>query len=311
MISNDVLALIQLDPPGIELYRLFNMRSEGEEGATHSSHHSSRNDGPRMDRLCTLLFPPLRQQRGGTGADASVSKAFCVGEHLGHQTFSCETCPEHHRAPQGSGQIFRQSARDSVVSVVMGIVGCEGRLRNFEVVVRCDTLLSFADGVHAVPTAAVVGDVNPKEDDENGVALWDAWGPRATSVTALGSTPVGWRNLFGERRATIEKGGQIRIRDYNSYRIRRARNSNVVLDQNGTCRIVESSTIRGREWFEEDVTTVLPYLDIVVDVPGCKGCREIYLEQDEVLLRVNDLPVDRVSRVCRCHRSMMLQVAFG
>ncbi|KAF8502729.1 hypothetical protein F5888DRAFT_1800270 [Russula emetica] len=291
MISTDILALIQLDPPGIELCRVSNMRNEGEEGATNSSHHSSQNDGPRMDRLCTLLFSPLRQ-RDGTGAGATASTAFCVGEHSGHQTFSCEPWPEYHHAPLGRGQIFRQSTRDSVVSVTMGIVGCDGRLCNFEVVVRCETLLSYADGVHVVPTAAVVGDVNAKEGNGNDVVLWDVWGPQATSVTALDSTPVGWRNLFGERRATIEKGGQIRIRDYNSYRIRRARDSNVGLDQNGTCRIVKSSTIRGGEWFEEDVTTMLPYLDIVADV---RGCKEIYLEQDEVLLRVDNLPFDEVA----------------
>jgi hypothetical protein len=96
---------------------------------------------------------------------------------------------------------------------------------------------------------------------------------------------VGWRDSFSERRASIEKGGQtVRIRDYNSYSIRRERDSNVgpSPDQNGTRRIVESSTIRGGGWFEEDVTTVLPYLDIVVDV---RECREIYLEQHEILLR--------------------------
>jgi hypothetical protein len=314
MISNDVLALIQLDPPGIELYRVSYIRNEGEEGATNSRHHSNRNDGPRMDRLCTLLFPPLRQQRDGTSASASVFTAFCVGEHLCHQTFSSETLPEYHRAPLGRGQIFRQSTRDSVLSVVMGIVGCDYGLCNFEVVVRCDTLLSYADGVPVVPTAAVVGDINVKDGNENDAVLWDAWGPRATSVTSLGPPgQVGWRNLFGERRATIENGIQIRIRDYNSYRIRQARDSNIgpSPDQSGTLRIVENTTIQGEEWFEEDVTTALPYLDIMVDVWGCKRCKEIYLEQDEVLLRVDDLPVDEVSGMCCCDRLIMLRVAFG
>jgi hypothetical protein len=56
---------------------------------------------------------------------------------------------------------------------------------NFEVVVRCDTLLSYANGIRVTPTAAVVGgDVNAKEGND---VLWDAWGPQATSVTALDS----------------------------------------------------------------------------------------------------------------------------
>lgn len=115
----------------------------------------------------------------------------------------------------GRGQIFRQSV-GTALFVVMEIIGCNGHLCNFEVVVRCDTLLSYADGVHVVPTAAL-GDVDAKEGNEIDVVLWDAWGPRATSVTASDSTPVRWRNLSGERRATIEKGGQIRIPDYNSF----------------------------------------------------------------------------------------------
>jgi hypothetical protein len=35
-------------------------------------------------------------------------------------------------------------------------------------------LLSDADGVHVVPTSAVVGDINTKESNENDVVLWVA-----------------------------------------------------------------------------------------------------------------------------------------
>ena len=309
MISNDVLALIRLDPPGIELCRLSNMQNEGEEGATNTSHHSSQNDGPRMDRLCMLLFPPLRPQPDGIGARARLHTGFWVGRN-GYQTFSREPWPEYHRAPLRRSQIFRQSMKDSVVSVVIGLDVRGAHLRHFEVIVRCGTLLSYADGVHVVPPASVVGDVDAKEGNEGDVVPWDAWGPRATIFTALNATPVGWRNVFGERMATIEKGGRIRIRDYNSYRIRQARDSNVGLDQNGTRRIVEGSTTKRGVWFEEDVTTMLPYLEIVVDALGCKVYRDIYLEQDEILLRVDDLQADEVSGMCRCHRLMMFRVAF-
>jgi hypothetical protein len=64
MISKDVLALVQLDPPGIELCRVSNMKREAEDGhggdggATNT--RGSPNDGPRMDKLCTLLLPPLQ-----------------------------------------------------------------------------------------------------------------------------------------------------------------------------------------------------------------------------------------------------------
>jgi hypothetical protein len=302
MISTDVLALIQLNPPGIELYRVSNIQNEGEEGATISSRHSSQNDGPRIDRLCTLLFPPLRPglQSYVSGAGASVYTASCVGEHPGHQKNSYEPGPECHRAQLGRSQIFRQSTRDSIISVIMTLVrGKPDNLRLFglEVVVRCDTLLSYADRVHVVPAAAVVGNVNPKECDETDVVPWDAWGPQVTSATAIDSMRTGcqWISLFGERRATVEMWGPIRIRDYNSYRIQQARDSDVGLSRNSTCRIVESTTIPAGKWFKEDVTTALPYLDIVVDVPGGKGCSAIYLEQDEILVRTRYLPVYKVS----------------
>ena len=88
----------------------------------------------------------------------------------------------------GRGQIFRQSTKGSVISIMMEVRGWDGSMCNFEVVVRWDTLHSYADGAHVVPTAAVVRDVIAKEGNENSVVLLNAWGPRATSVTALDST---------------------------------------------------------------------------------------------------------------------------
>jgi hypothetical protein len=122
-------------------------------------------------------------------------------------------------------------------------------------------------------------------------------------------------SLLGERRATVEHVGlPVCIRDYNPYRIRRAKASMVAkglgghaghgweedepegeegpegnadtCHPKGTRRITESGAIQGGEWFEEDVRTSLPHLEIKVDVPGC---REIYMEQDQVLFRAEDL----------------------
>jgi hypothetical protein len=376
MISKDVLALVQLDPPGIELCRISNMGKEvedeaageeeggGEEGsgtsgdrvggATNDSSRgrSGRSDGrPRMDKLCTLLLPPLREERDGTGA--RVIWSFCVGEHPGHQTFSRGPWPEYRRAPLGRRHMFRQSTKDSIVSVVMQIEGCEGRLRKtFEFVVRCATLLAYADAARVravVPNAAVAADAESSDGDGDGRSAstqaqarvvvgdvnaeegvpWAAWGPRATALSD--QTHVRWRYLLGERRATIEQGvHRIRIRDYNPYRIRQAKASMVakglgrhewrdsherhegedssdegegIVDPfhpHGTRRITESSTTRGGDWFGEDVRTALAHLDVTVDVPGC---RDIYMEQDQVLLRMDDL--DKVSGLCRFDRLMM------
>jgi hypothetical protein len=243
--------------------------------------------------------------------------------------------------------MFRQSTKDSIVSVVMQIKGCEERLgKTFEFVVRCATLLAYADAARAVvPDATVAADAESSDGDgdgdgegrsasasaqaqvvvgevnaEEGVP-WAAWGPRATALSD--QTHVGWRYLLGERRATIEQGvHRIRIRDYNPYRIRQAKASMVakglgrhewrdsherhegedssdegegIVDPfhpHGTRRITESSTTHAGDWFAEDVRTALPHLDVTVDIPGCK---EIYMEQDQVLVHVDDL--DKVSGV--------------
>lgn len=62
---------------------------DSDSGATNdnSRGRSCGSDGrPRMDKLCTLLVPPLRQERDGTGARARAMSTFCVGEHAGYQT---------------------------------------------------------------------------------------------------------------------------------------------------------------------------------------------------------------------------------
>ena len=309
---------------------------------------SGRSDGrrPRMDKLCTLLLPPLRQARDGING-ARVIWTFIVGEHPGHQTFSRGPWPEYRHARVGRRHVFRQSTRDSIVSVVMQIEGYQRRLRTFEFVVRCDTLLAYAaDAAARVvvdPTAGIAVDAESSQgqgrarvvvgdgdvDAVGKCVPWVAWGPRATALSD--QTHVGWRYLLGERRATIaptiEVGvDRIRIRDYNPYRIRQARASMVakglgrqeweweggggdsrelqgedyssdegegIVDRfhpRGTRRITERSVTHAGEWFEEDVRTALPHLTVAVDVPGC---REIYMEQDQLLLRVDDL--DKVS----------------
>jgi hypothetical protein len=358
MISKDVLAQVQLDPPGIELCRISNMQKEaegegGEDGggsgddgaaAAAANDRGSRSNGPRMDKLCTLLLPPLRKRQDGTtGSSAYINWASCIGQHPGHHTFSRGPWPEYRSAPQGRPRTFRQSTEDSIVSVMMEIMGCERRPHLFEVVVRCATLLAYADAAAAaaarvpvVPTESSNGDGQSAsardvlgDGDvvvEAGVP-WDAWGPRATAMSDQTDWHVGCRYMLGEREATIE-GDEIRIRDYNPYRIRQAKASMVAKGLGGhhdglgedsheeegsadtahpnggggTRRITEgNTTIRGGEWFEEDVSTALPHLDAVVDMPGC---RAIYMEQDQIMLLVDDL--DQVSwMMCRFDRLMM------
>ena len=296
MISEDVFALVQLDPLGIELCRISNMKGEG-----------GSDSGPHMDKLCTLLLPPLQD---GARPDWAV----CVGEHPGHQPFSRGPWPEYRRAPPR--RQFRQSTRDSIVSVVMQITGSSERgvPRMFDLVVRCATLLAHA---HAADAAK---DNKGGDNDDDDAVPWAEWGPRSTSMSD--HTSFEWNDLLGERRATVDPlGHEIRIHDYNPYRIRQARKSGLAVGgggeegrgrggggelegrrtgdselelsveegnhtrRSGSRRITERRTIQGGEWFREDVSTALPHLDTMIYKPGC---RAIYMEQDQLLLHVDD-----------------------
>jgi hypothetical protein len=148
--------------------------------------------------------------------------------------------------------MFRQSTRDSIVKIMISIRGYKGLSRTIEVVVRCATLLAYADGSRVVPTApdtittdaetsngdedgqlasalaqSIVGDANADNDPEGGTdggdVPWDAWGPRATAASDY--PHVGWRVVFGERMVTddVHPKYQLCIRDYNPYRIQQAR----------------------------------------------------------------------------------------
>jgi hypothetical protein len=231
----------------------------------------------------------------------------------------------------------------------MKINGSDRQFPTFEIVLRYATLLAYAEGAHAVPTATiayahhessngdedgqsvlmqyVVGDANADNNAVGGVngddVPWGAWGPRATAVSER--LRLGWLHslgVVGERRITVERNvGQICIRDYNPYRIQQARasmmakgfrghgwgDSNEEGDERGgnadtfhpkvTRRIIEKTTTQRKGFFEEDVTTALPHLETKIDEPGC---RAIYVEQDKILIRVNDL--DKVSGVYSCDR---------
>jgi hypothetical protein len=125
MISNDVLALVQLDPPGIELCRVSNMKKEAEEGGDGGAPYDrgSRNDEPRIDKLCTLLLSQLWKPLDGTGTPAFAFWAYCTGEHPGHRTFSRGPWPDYCSAPLGRRKMFRQSTKDSILRIMMHIIG--------------------------------------------------------------------------------------------------------------------------------------------------------------------------------------------
>jgi hypothetical protein len=58
MISKDVLALVQLDPPGIELCRISNMRKEVEDEATGEEGSGTSGDRDRNRRSYQIISSP-------------------------------------------------------------------------------------------------------------------------------------------------------------------------------------------------------------------------------------------------------------
>jgi hypothetical protein len=295
-----------------------------------------------MDKLCTLLLPPLRQRRD-TGARARMTWASCSGEHPGHQMFSQGAWPEYHHAPLGRRQMFHQSTKDSILRVMIYLRGCERQSRAIEVVVRFATLLGYADGVHVVPpaTATVASDAESSNGDGNGRSAsadgdddvpWDAWGPRATAMSdrEYGSH-VKRSHLLGERMSMIENHfGQfeprISIRDFNPYRIRQARASMVAKglaghdggDSHEEEKEDEGEGIahtlhpKGTRRIIESSTIpggdcfqedITTALAHLDAGVDVPGCRAIFMEQNQVLFHLED--ADEVSGMCRCDRLMM------
>src|SRR5258708_31068029 len=144
MISNDVVAFLQLDRRGVVLCGVSKMQNE-REGAINDHHGlGGQSDGPCMDKLCTLLPPQLRQ--GNSSARAGVEYAYY---HYDQQSFSYLQLPYHHQVPMchvPQRHTFHQSTRDRIISIMLWIRGCEGGDHTFEIVVRCATLLDYADG---------------------------------------------------------------------------------------------------------------------------------------------------------------------
>ena len=70
MISKDVLMLIQLNRPGIELCQILNMK-----GATNSS-----GSVPHMEKFCTLLLPPLQDGACTVWASLGTTSRFYCGD---------------------------------------------------------------------------------------------------------------------------------------------------------------------------------------------------------------------------------------
>lgn len=300
VLSKDIILLIRLAEPALELCRLTNL--------------GSRNAS--LETICILSLPELT-------TSASLRWATCFGEHPGHALFSRNRNSSHHPphpdcAPSSSllssasgsssrqleGRGARRHLRcvpaDGIISVVMHVHAMSGYFRTIDLSVRCRTLLGFSDAACArmrSPTPTPVSSFSYSGMGDVGVAddvftvPWEEWGPKNTRV--LEHDSLTWGSLVGERRATV---GQVRptcvtLRDYNPFRVRRAlartggvAGREVKLPWGGVMKVItETSVYRGGEWFCEDIETSMPYVETVTPYHGCEG---IFMDEDNVLAEV-------------------------
>jgi len=297
VLSEEIILLIRLREPALELCRLTNI---GRPGGT-------------LETVCILSLPELTM-------GASLRWATCFGEHPGHALFSkSRRAPtsdsvgtfmstRHPPPPEGWGprRQLRSAPTDGVISIVMHVHGLSGYFRTIDLCVRCRSLLAFANhkpaqsGTGTGTEAESIAGERERErwgEEERGegyvpMVPWEEWGPKNTRILEHDSHT--WGSLVGERRATV---GQTRptlitMRDYNPFRVRRARarartggaGNEIMLECGSVMRVVdEISTYRGGEWFVDDIESSLPYVETVTLYQGCEG---IFMDEDNLLAEV-------------------------
>jgi len=291
VLPDEIILLIRLREPALELCRLFNL------GAPDVA----------LETVCVFSLPELVMS-------ASLCWATCFGEHPGHALFSKGRHPPEYPAwlsaistrqiPKGGGarRQLRSEPADGIISVVMHIRGISGYTCTIDLSVRCRTLLAFTAKAKAgtqaqtvmasVHTGEKVGRGDGERTGVSGVLTvpWEEWGPANTRV--LEHDSYTWGPLVGERRATVGRMRPTRItmRDYNPFRVRRALartggpEKELKLECGSVIKVItETSTYRGSESFYDDIKSSLPYVETVTEYPGCEG---IFMDEDNLLAEV-------------------------
>ena len=293
VLSEEIILLIRLREPAFELCRLSNL---GAPDVT-------------LETVCVLSLPELT-------TSASLRWATCFGEHPGHALFSKGRHPPEYapwlsaistqQIPEGRGarRHLQSVPRDGIIGVVMNVHSLSGYFKTIDLSVRCRTLLAFTAKAQAqaeTQAQAIVACVRAKWNvrmckveraGATGVLTvpWKEWGPANTRVLEHDSHL--WGSLVGERRATV---GQltprcITMRDYNPFRVRRALartggpERELKLECGSVMKVITgTSTLRGGEWFYDDIESSLPYVETVTEYPGCE---RIFMDKDNLVAEV-------------------------
>ena len=295
VLSEDIVLLIRLREPMLELCRLSNLGTPDVA----------------LETVCILTLPELNMS-------SFLRWATCFGEHPGHALFSKGRHPPEYapwlsaistrQVPEGrrARRHLRSVPGDGIVSVVMHVHGLSGYFKTIDLSVRCRTLLTFTakkTQAEAIAASAHAEENDGESEDEGegerrarptvgGVLTvpWEEWGPANTRV--LEHDSYSWGSLVGERRATV---GQIipkliTVRDYNPFRVRLALartggpEKELKLECGSVMKVItERSTFRSGEWFCDDIESSLPYVETVTPYPDCEG---IFMDEDNLLADV-------------------------
>ena len=265
VLSEEIILLIRLREPALELCRLTNIGDRGKAS---------------LETVCIFSLPTLTSRACLRGVDA-------IEEHPGHALFSkshqqylSSYSYPHLATSSGTDSSTRIGARshrlrlrsvpgDGIVYVMMHFNALSGYDRMVDLFVRRRTLLEFSDPQARVGRKGVAG---------TGVRTvpiipWETWGP--TNSRILDHDSLSWGDLSGERYATVLMS-RITMQDFNPYRVRRAlavlggAGREVTLGCGSMVKVVkEASVYRGGEFFLNDIETNLPYVETVTSYDGC------------------------------------------
>ena len=281
VLSEDIILLVRLREPALELCRLSNIDDREKVS---------------LETVRILFLPVLT-------ASTSLWWADCFGEHPGHTLFSKnhQQPPSLHPHPHlssSSGLSTQQSEgridtrrhlhsvpADGIIVVLMHLSQLSGISRIFDLTVRRRTLLEFSDAQAQAGAGTVLA------------VSWEKWGPNKAHILEHDPEMCGG-SLAGERRATVLLT-YITIRDYNPFRVQRAlelfggAEKEVTLECGSVVKVVkEKLVLRGGECFCGNIETSLPYVKTVVPYDLCD---EILMDKD--ILVVVRTQVSQVSHL--------------
>ena len=265
VLSEEIILLIRLREPALELCRLANIGDCGKAS---------------LETVCILSLPVLTSRAYFGWVGTTEEKPGHVLFSKNHQQLLSPHSYPHLTPSSGTGSStwqpegrvgdrLRCVPSDGVVNIVMQVYTSPGYYRMVDLIVRRRTLLEFTDPQARVGATGVVG-----MGARTVLMLpWDTWGPTNSRIQEKDSFT--WGGHSGERRATVLMS-HITMRDYNPYRVRRAlallgvADREVTLACGSVVKVVkEPSVYRGDECFCDNIETSLSYVETVTSYDGC------------------------------------------